>query len=448
MAPRRSVRCNNVTNHYNNLSLKDVLCPICRSILIEPVSLPCNHGFCLSCFENTVANTNLVCPLCRIRISSWLRISRKDNKLINVEYWNVIQKNFPEQVKNKLNGAEEYSEEVIPRLLSAPGEIGREFVEQQIKTNNQLLKEREVECKASEEYIKKLQQQEEYERIVCEENLRLSEQVAKKLAQEYCFDPGPSGSGIKKQGPIDKLLENLHQNVISVRPLKEYTCKNLVQKPLGESSKSFRTTLNKKIHKIGEGEVTDSNDSIDLECRYFKPIQQNCKPLSKKIPTLKVPALLHTVSTVIIGPPNGETKFKHSLRSAFVVTKVLPCTQQTERKDITCDTTTKVGEKTAICKRKRLKSPSVEQKKSRLSSPPRDNFMTKLNGVVSTFNLKKQEQDDYEFAKKLQQELNGTTRYSTRNYLKMHSKNLKKPPTKRQVTLKEILSQTVSKIPQ
>lgn len=112
MAPKRSVKTVCVTNNnnnYNNLTLNDVLCPICRSIFIEPVTLPCNHGFCSSCFDGTVANTNLVCPLCRVRIGSWLRrSSKKDNKLVNSALWDAIQKSFPTQVRNKLTGNEEY----------------------------------------------------------------------------------------------------------------------------------------------------------------------------------------------------------------------------------------------------------------------------------------------------------------------------------------------------
>ncbi|KAK4880154.1 hypothetical protein RN001_008300 [Aquatica leii] len=459
MAPRRSVRSINITNNYNNLTLNDVLCPICRSILIEPVSLPCNHGFCSSCFEGTVANTNLVCPLCRIRIGSWLRTSRKDNKLVNNALWHVIQKTFPKQVKNKLDGVEEYQEESVPRLISVPGEIGREYEEERRKTNLELLKEREAECKASEEYIQKLCKQEEYEEIVREENLRLSEQVAKKLAQEYCFDPGPSSSGVKKQGPIDKLLQNLNQKVsITVHPTKEYTCKNLCQKSLQD----VKVLSNKKVQKVIDGEVTDSNDSIDSECRYFKPIEQRYTTLSKKVTLLKVPAVVRTASTVIIGPPKGEIKFEHShLESAFALVKISLLKTSDEPSARLCDTTiTEVPrEVKPVNKRKRLKSPSTSPKKNRVFSSPCLGFdnhepTTKSNGAISHINVdskdqkKRQEEDDFKFAKKLQEELNGTSRYYTRNNLSVHIKNVKKPRMKRQVTLKEIMSQTVSKVPQ
>lgn len=488
MAPRRSVRSVNAANqiNYNNLKLNDVLCPICRSILIEPVSLPCNHGFCSSCFENTIANTNLVCPLCRIRIGSWLRTSTKDNKLVNAVLWNAIQKEFPKQVKNKLAGIEEYPEEVPqPRTITVAGEIRREYEAEKKKNELELQKEREAEEKASETLIKKLHDEEEYEEVIREENLRLSEQVAKKLAQEYCFDPGPSSSGsnIKRQGPIDKLLQNLnHKKVtVTIQPgrnlSKEYTCKNLCQnKPVQNVNGFFSKTASKNVQDklkkvITEREAADSNDSIDSECRFFKPIEPHYVPLPKKVPVIKVPAVTRTVSTVIIGPPKGETNFKHSsLESAFVVIKVTKCPVSSTQIS-KCDTTitelppssqkVKQSQKLVRCrtptKRKRTKSPDVVQKKNKIDmGPPIQGFDSNMNGITTKFNgsithsnniskdlKKRQEEDDFKLALKLQDELNKRY-YNTRNNFSVQIKK----PLARQVTLKEMMSQNVSKVPQ
>lgn len=49
------------------LTLIDVTCPVCLSIMIKPVSLPCNHALCMPCFESSVSESNLACPLCRRR---------------------------------------------------------------------------------------------------------------------------------------------------------------------------------------------------------------------------------------------------------------------------------------------------------------------------------------------------------------------------------------------
>lgn len=114
MAPKkRVVRTVKETNNnsYKNLTLNKALCPICRNIFVEPVTLPCNHGFCLACFEGTVANANLTCPLCRVRFGSWHRIAKKENKIVNTALWNAVRENFPDQVKNRLDGVEENLDE-------------------------------------------------------------------------------------------------------------------------------------------------------------------------------------------------------------------------------------------------------------------------------------------------------------------------------------------------
>lgn len=51
--------------------------------------------------------TNLVCPLCRKRIGSWLRRARKTRTLVDDQYWQAIQDQFPQQVQNKQNDIDE-----------------------------------------------------------------------------------------------------------------------------------------------------------------------------------------------------------------------------------------------------------------------------------------------------------------------------------------------------
>jgi hypothetical protein len=33
------------------IDLSDLMCPICLSIFIEPVSMPCQHVLCMPCFQ-------------------------------------------------------------------------------------------------------------------------------------------------------------------------------------------------------------------------------------------------------------------------------------------------------------------------------------------------------------------------------------------------------------
>ena len=91
------------------LSASSYRCPICLTIMIEPVTTPCNHEMCLECFESNNDTNNLNCPICRKRLSSWARHARNTNTLVNEEKWKEIKENFPDKVKNKLNKSEDDS---------------------------------------------------------------------------------------------------------------------------------------------------------------------------------------------------------------------------------------------------------------------------------------------------------------------------------------------------
>lgn len=107
MAPKlRKINKKQKLESVNLTNFDCALCPICCSILIEPVTTPCGHHFCLNCFNETVNNASLCCPLCRTRISSWLRVARKENNLINLPLWNEIQTKFGSYVQSKLAGNE------------------------------------------------------------------------------------------------------------------------------------------------------------------------------------------------------------------------------------------------------------------------------------------------------------------------------------------------------
>ncbi|KAJ8972814.1 hypothetical protein NQ317_009510 [Molorchus minor] len=171
MAPKRKSKNTKTLKllDYKALVLNDVLCPICRSILIEPVTLPCNHVFCSACFDGTMESANLE--------------GEKERKLINYELWKVIENQFPQQVQNKLNGVDENLEEEPQIIVSYPGEIRKEYEVQKQKEDEEVKKRRAEEDKASEELIRKLKDQEDYERAAKEEKLKLDEQIAKKLAK-------------------------------------------------------------------------------------------------------------------------------------------------------------------------------------------------------------------------------------------------------------------------
>uniref|UniRef100_A0A8C6CNU8 RING-type E3 ubiquitin transferase n=1 Tax=Moschus moschiferus TaxID=68415 RepID=A0A8C6CNU8_MOSMO len=102
-------------------SLSECQWHICLEILIEPVTLPCNHTLCKACFQSTMEKANLCCPFCRRRVSSWTRYHTPRNSLVNMGLWTIIQKHYPEECRLRVSGQQ--SEEIVDdhqpvRLLS------------------------------------------------------------------------------------------------------------------------------------------------------------------------------------------------------------------------------------------------------------------------------------------------------------------------------------------
>lgn len=107
MAAKSKKRLSKIENKLlklDKLELKDVFCSICHSILIEPVTLPCFHAFCHHCFNGSIENNALCCPLCRLRIGSWLRTATKQKNLVNIQLWNFIKSKFSHEIAKKTKG--------------------------------------------------------------------------------------------------------------------------------------------------------------------------------------------------------------------------------------------------------------------------------------------------------------------------------------------------------
>ena len=91
----------------SKLSLEENTCPVCMYILIQPVTMPCNHELCLPCFKQNVEEANFCCPMCRLRISTWARKASRNKVLVNQERWQEIMRLFPEKVTKRLNGIDD-----------------------------------------------------------------------------------------------------------------------------------------------------------------------------------------------------------------------------------------------------------------------------------------------------------------------------------------------------
>ncbi|XP_026324369.1 E3 ubiquitin-protein ligase rnf168-like isoform X1 [Hyposmocoma kahamanoa] len=183
---KRLLKLENKVIKLEKLQLKDVVCSICQSILIEPVTLPCKHYFCQHCFNGSVENNALCCPLCRLRIGSWLRTATKQKNLVNVELWEYIQSKFSKEIDVKLKGEDVIvpDEKYLPPRLSAPGEIRSEYEAElkRLKAERLLLEQKHMQ--ETELLIKKIQEEEQESQKKYLERLKQDEVLAKQLVQQ------------------------------------------------------------------------------------------------------------------------------------------------------------------------------------------------------------------------------------------------------------------------
>ncbi|XP_066476984.1 E3 ubiquitin-protein ligase RNF168 [Tiliqua scincoides] len=166
------------------LSLSDCRCNICMEIFLEPVTLPCHHTLCNSCFQLTVEKASLCCPFCRRRVSSWARYNARRNTLVNSDLWEKIKKYFPEECQRRIDGQALEEDACIPqpvRCLSKPGELRQEYEAEITKVEAERRAHEQEESKASEDYIQRLLAEEEQEQKLAEERKK---QIAEQLLQD------------------------------------------------------------------------------------------------------------------------------------------------------------------------------------------------------------------------------------------------------------------------
>lgn len=153
------------------LNIADVSCPVCLSIEVEPVTMPCSHSICKTCFTDTVLIANKECPLCRTRIASWARRATREGTLVNQRLWERIQEAFPDEVARRLRGEDDTSvfEEDPYRHLSGPGEIREEYERALQREVQEYLRQRSAEELAGQELARRLAEE---ERLALEEQQR------------------------------------------------------------------------------------------------------------------------------------------------------------------------------------------------------------------------------------------------------------------------------------
>ncbi|XP_059370912.1 E3 ubiquitin-protein ligase rnf168-like [Carassius carassius] len=209
MPPVSGLDSSPVEESSGGLKRSDCLCPVCLDIFLEPVTLPCMHTFCKPCFLETVDKSNICCPLCRKRVSTWARLHSRNKTLVNMELWRRIQDAFPTQCERRLQGIEDDDDAVtIPRpRVCQPGELRKEYEDQISKLVEEKRALEEAERRASEEYIQRLLAEEEERtaeerRRQEEQQLENDEKLARLLSQE--LNSGPISETSWTTKPADK----------------------------------------------------------------------------------------------------------------------------------------------------------------------------------------------------------------------------------------------------
>ncbi|XP_076067512.1 E3 ubiquitin-protein ligase RNF169-like isoform X2 [Oratosquilla oratoria] len=259
----------------NDLCLGDVICPICISILIEPVTMPCKHCLCMPCFEKNVSEANLSCPMCRTRISVWVRRATKEKCLVDEPLWQWVKENFHEKVEARLLGLEDSDEEsYIPRRpnvrLSTPGEIKQEYEEQMEKLRSEQENERLKEEEASKQLIQKLQAEETVQLRKRQEETKRDAEFAQALKEEEILS---SPLMVSPRGRLSAPLFTPHRGSKTPRPNST---------PIRGPMDAYIGGTN--YQRCASDLSSASSDSIRPELSHFKPIRAApCTP-PKKLP--------------------------------------------------------------------------------------------------------------------------------------------------------------------
>ncbi|KAM7132710.1 E3 ubiquitin-protein ligase RNF168 [Molossus nigricans] len=275
-------------------SLSECQCGICMEILMEPVTLPCNHTLCNACFQSTVEKANLCCPFCRRRVSSWTRYHTRRNSLINKELWEIIQRHYPKECKLRASGqgSEEIVDDYQPvRLLSKPGELRREYEEEISKVEAERRANEEEENKASEEYIQKLLAEEEEEekrqaekrRREMEEQLKSDEELARKLSiniNNFC-------EGKLSASPMNSRKSDLVTSKLQKKSKNKQTNTEDIQKYLSPKPQFGSASQAEVVQEGKKNSTSKETDSSDIK----SPMCQD-REIEEDMPTLSPPICL------------------------------------------------------------------------------------------------------------------------------------------------------------
>ena len=255
------------------LTLTDVTCSICLSLMMEPVKLPCDHVLCHPCFSSTLDHANLMCPLCRTRISVWCRRATKTKTIVDQDLWSIIQTRFPDHVESGLRGEDSVDvDDVLPcqpvHNIAQTGDIGSEFAEQVRRAEEEERKRREEEERLGAALAQEMEEEEQERRRKAEEEETLGLEAARRLWRDMTNTPVTNK---RKNRSVLELLNSAskedNRNPSSPTDEEHYNFDDLIVSPeLIEEQRRIEERLqqekeDEKVAKILQNRAFDDNET-------------------------------------------------------------------------------------------------------------------------------------------------------------------------------------------
>lgn len=261
-----------------SLTLPDVQCTVCMGIFVEPVTLPCFHTVCKVCFEKTIDNNTLACPLCRKYVGGWVRQRQKNGLMVNQQLWKFIQQQFGHHVEKKIRGEDDEEIDSLAELniqtpkISEPGLIRREYEAEQKRIQEEALKRQEIEVRASEQLIKELQEREEEERRHLEDLRKKAEEedalIAQQMAEQLAAEDARREA--EEQENLQRLLEEEESASAFVR-LASLSSTLPPSQPIKKGPMDVFLQQN-NLNKPSRANSSSSTDSLNGELHHFRPV--------------------------------------------------------------------------------------------------------------------------------------------------------------------------------
>jgi len=276
-----------------HIDLAEVMCPICLSVLIEPVKMPCDHILCMPCFEQNVDVSSLTCPICRKRISVWCRKARKEGTLVFEALWKILQDKFSARVEARKAGLDDVdADDIIPCLpmhqFVDKGAIKSEFDLQMSRERKEMMKVKTEEDRKSVELIRKMEEEERQGREGEIEKKRKQEiedmEMARRIEEGEGDSPikadrGKENKASSNRGPMDSFL-GISEPSKKKSSISNFSTMSPFTRPQKYEPKQFKPNTERCLST----ESIQSNNSIDGELNHFKPIRSAPVSPPKRLP--------------------------------------------------------------------------------------------------------------------------------------------------------------------